>query len=182
MALDAVPTSATNNAYCDVAWADTYHAGRLSNDNYRCATTADKESAIIWATRLLDGLKWIGIRTVATQQLSWPRQGILYEDRLNVGFSSPYYLSSVFSSVFLDPTVNPKYIKDATAELAFWLLGGDTTAPAGTEGFSKIKIDTIELTVTPYDRQKWLNDAVMGMIYRFLQNNSNGLSVHKVST
>lgn len=182
MALDAVVSSPTFNAYCDVAFADAYHAGRLHNDAYRCASTADKEAGIIWATRQFDTVHWKGIRTVPTQPQSWPRQGIIYEDRLNMSDSMPYGFSSIYSSVFLDSATIPVYIKNATAELAFWLMAGDTTAPAGTEGYSSIKIDTIELAINSHDRQKWMNDAVYDLIYRFMVNESHGLSVHKVVT
>lgn len=182
MALDAVPTSPTFNAYCDVVFADAYHGGRLHNDAYRCASVADKEAAIIWATRLFDTVHWVGIRTSPTQPQSWPRQGVIYEDRLGMNGSLPYGFSSVYSSVFLDSATVPVYIKNATCELALWLLANDTTAPAGTEGFSQIKIDTIELTVAPGDRQKWMNGAVYDMIYRFMIDRSSGVSVPKIVT
>lgn len=182
MALDANPASGTFNAYCDVAFADVYHGGRLHNDAYRCASTADKEAAIIWATRLFDTVHWVGIRTSPTQPQSWPRQGVIYEDRLAMSGSLPYGFSSVYSSVFLDPATVPVYVKNATAELALSLLANDTTAPAGTEGFSQIKIDTIELTIQAGDRQKWMVDSVYDLIYRFMVDQSHGLVVHKIST
>ena len=164
MALDAVMSSSTFNAYCDVAFADAYHGGRLHNDAYRCASTADKEAGLIWATRLFNSIMWAGSRVAETQPQAWPRQWVEFEG---------YYLS---------PLSIPVRIKNATAELAMWLLAGDTTAPAGTEGFSRIKVDTIELVVSSSDRQKWMNDAVYDVIYPFMVDGSRGISVHKVVT
>lgn len=164
MALNADPASPLFNAYCDLVFADAYHGGRLHNDAYRCAKTTDREAAIIWATRVFNSVVWAGARVSTDQPQAWPRQWVEYEG---------YYLSS---------STIPIQIKNATAELAFWLLAGDSTAPAGTEGFSKIKIDTIELTINSTDRQKWMNDAVYDIIYPFVVDTSRGISVHKVVT
>lgn len=166
MALDAVVGSATFNAYCDVAFADAYHGGRLHNDTYWCATTAKKEAGIIWATRLLDTLEWKGSTSLTTQRLMWPRQ----------------WITSLYGATYLDSALIPTSIKNATAELAFWLLSNDTTAPTGTEGFSHIRIDTIELSIASMDRQKWLNDAVLDHIYWMLNRSGRGISVHKIVT
>lgn len=168
MALVFDPAAVGFNAYCSVAQFDAYHATRLHNAEALSATTPTKEAAIIWMTRNFEVLQWKGWMTVASQNLQFPRTGIFRNGNevLDASASALYY------NIIFDPATIPTFLMEATAEGAFWLIKSDTTAPVGTEGFSRIKADVVELQIDKRDRLKWLNDSVKNIIYRYLKNSN----------
>lgn len=96
------------NAYIDVAFADEYHAGR-ANAAWAAAsvTIGEKRAAIVRATDYIEsvfGARFLGIRKVGTQGLSWPRVGAWLDDALVTGV--------------------PDAVKRATAEYALRSLAG----------------------------------------------------------
>ena len=167
MALDANPSSPTFNSYSTLAEADSYHATRLHNSAWTSANSADKESALIWATRNFETIDWKGMRTVPSQKFQFPRN-MLFIDGGQYGYGS----DALYSTWMFDSSTIPEFLKNATAEAAMWLLQSDTTAPVGTEGFKRIKVDTIELEIDRKDRLKWMNDAVRNIIWRYVLNSN----------
>lgn len=149
------PTLAGFNCYISLAAANEYHQTRLHNDAWTNASATEKMKALIWASRMLDTLQWRGVRTVATQAKEFPRTGLY-----------------VMSGYMLDELSIPQFLKETTAELAFWLLDQDSTAPAGTEGFSQIRVDVIDIKIDKSSKASWLNDAVRNLCWRFLVSNS----------
>jgi len=95
----SIPIAAvsTETAYCTVAEAEVYFSGRLGADAWDDAVSTDKSKALITATRMIDRLNYIGIRTSELQSLQFPRN---------------------------DDTSIPTDIKNATCELALALLDG----------------------------------------------------------
>jgi len=177
LTLDADPTSATFNCYSTLAEATNYHSARLHNDAWNNAGSSDKNKALMWATRVLDTLRWRGVRTSGTQNLQFPRRGLsYYESDAIGGFDYEIVDVSVnpgyFTKVEISDSTVPQFLKDATAELAMWLIDSDTTAPTGTEGFTEIKVDVIDLKIKAADRQDWFNDSVRSLVWRFLYNQS----------
>lgn len=96
-------------------------------------TASGREKAIIWATRILEGMMdWRGsIRTV-DQALRWPRSGVVDDDGRN-----------------LDYDTIPARLEEATAELALFLLGRDTFVMPSLlgQGFSRAKVGSLEVVV-----------------------------------
>ncbi len=154
--LDADPSSPTFNCFCSTCDAEDFFMKRLWDDAWRDAEEAEKEMALLWATRLLDTLKWKGYRTSNTQNLSWPRAGVVYND------SDTYTVTGIliYPDITIDSTTVPQQIKDSTAELALWMLQSDVTAPTGNEGYKRIKVDVIELEPAPGDRPPWFSESV----------------------
>ena len=74
----------------------------------------------------------------------------------------------LLSGYMLDGYTIPDFLKDTTAELAFWLLSQDYTAPTGLEGFKSIKVDTIGIEVDNRREPEWFNDAVRSLCWRWL--------------
>jgi len=114
MAADALittPGAANANAYCDVAFADQYHANRPPvGVTWASASTDQKNAAILWATILMDRLwHWNGYVVDTTQILLWPRQNMLEPNQLQ----------------FVPITEIPIQLKQATAEYARQLLVAD---------------------------------------------------------
>ena len=138
-----------SNSYADASDGDSYHDGHLYATAWSAATTGNKEKALVMATRLIDSLcHFHGFRVTTTQSLQWPRQQCPDPDKPAV----PYTPLSVVLNNYVDPTVVPKAIVDATCEQARELLIADrTTAPpgeglfatwTGTDGTKYSKLDT----------------------------------------
>lgn len=75
MALVAWPAVGANS-YSSRADADTYFADQLNTAVWDAATDADKDKALITATRLLDRETWQGDKTDPDQPLAFPRTGL----------------------------------------------------------------------------------------------------------
>jgi hypothetical protein len=112
MAFDANPASATMNSYTSVEFADDYFALHFKgNEAWIAFTTSQKQSLLVSATTILDTFSYGGLKTVRTQPLQWPRQGI-YDDEGNAYSSAD----------------QPFKVKQATCELAYWIwTEGDRT-------------------------------------------------------
>jgi hypothetical protein len=90
-------------------------AERLHIEPWTAATTADKEAALIMATRALDELvRWHGRPATVTQALAWPQLGH----------------TDCFDRVVAS-TIVPDVVKRATAEYALALLR-ETSETSGT--------------------------------------------------
>ena len=173
--LDADPVSGTFNCYSTLIEALDYHSTRLHNEAWANAGSSDKNKALMWATRQLDTMAWRGVRTVGTQNLAFPRKGLSYYETDSAGSGHESYDIAgmgFFTKIEIDDTTVPQFLKDATAELAMYLLEGDTTAPSGTEGFSRIKVDSIDITINSIDRESWFGKSVRDLVWRFLANSS----------
>lgn len=116
------------NAYATVAEADTYYEGHLYDGDWGAATSTVKQKSLAMATRVLDAeLEWFGARVYQDQALEWPR----YQVRDQDGY-------------ILDSNIVPTIVKDATAELARYLIHSDLTA-GDYQGFEKIKLGSLEM-------------------------------------
>lgn len=152
MALDATPGGASSNSYATVAEADAYHVNHLYATAWTGATTSNKEAALIWATRLLDEqVDWQGSASNLTQALRWPRYGVYNYD-----------------VVFFDHTTIPTWLKNATAELARWLLSEDRTAER-IIGLRSVKADVVAVDFDKYDLKPILPPPVRSLIERYGQ-------------
>ena len=74
MALDATVKGTSANSYSTQADATTYFGDRLGVATRTSASSGDKDSSLVMATRFLDQMMWKGERTTTTQALSYPRQ------------------------------------------------------------------------------------------------------------
>ena len=150
MTLIATPKSTDANSLATLAQANLYHDARLHNTEWTSATDAKKEKALMMATRLINGLDFLGDRTTTAQVLSWPRHRV-YED-----------------SLLLDHNTIPQSIINATSELAFLLLIKDTTRDSGDKGFKSIKVGPIKIDPESSDRSDTIPDSVMDYLRPFV--------------
>ena len=126
----------TSNAYATAAEGDTYHEARLYATDWTGATEANKEAALVWATRLLDeNIEYAGYKKTEDQALRWPRTSVLDVDGYAVN----------------DDAI-PAQIRDATIELARNLLAEDSTKKPDTLGFSKMSVGPLSLDIDKQDR------------------------------
>lgn len=148
LVLDATVGGENSNSYATEAEGDSYHEGRLFVTDWTSATTAIKEAALVWATRVLDySFDWTGSKYTIEQALRWPRYSALDRD-----------------GQLFDSDEIPAELKDATAELARLLITGNRTGETGTEGLKKLKVDVIELEFDKLDRVETIPDEVYQMI------------------
>lgn len=145
--LDATPGGASANSYCTRQEADDYHDTHLWSDTWKAAEAWKKEVALIQATRMLDQeVEWDGSKSDSTQPLRWPRQDVLDPE-----------------GELLANDEIPVFLRNATAELARWLLAEDRTAERGY-GLSSLKADVVELVFDSQDERPVLPAAVQAMV------------------
>ena len=107
------------NAYANAADGDAYHEGHLYATAWTAATTQQKETALVMATRLIDAeYQFGGVKATFAQALQWPRA----ECR------------DVDADDELPSNAVPKAVRDATCEQARELLVVDRTAAPEGEG------------------------------------------------
>lgn len=166
-AIVATPGSATANSYITLAEAEVYISSRLSVTGWPTALSANdtKIAAILWATRILDGVCWRGMAASADQALAWPRSGVYRHGHV------------------LDTDVIPTELKNATAELARQLILSDLTADSDTQsqGISRIKAGPVELQFRDDFVKKHLPDAVLMLLPQsFICDNwKNSIEIHE---
>lgn len=128
-------TGLTNaNAYANAADGDAYHDGHLYATAWTGATTAQKETALVMATRLIDAeYQFHGLKASEPQALQWPRR----ECR------------SLDLEVALPSDAVPKAVIEATCEMARELLIVDRTATPDGEGLKYYNNGPVQ---TGYDK------------------------------
>lgn len=116
----ATAGAADANSYLTVAAADTLANLYLGTLNWASASTDNKGRALIMATRYLDELSYIGTKAATTQALLWPRTEAECGD-----------WSFTSSEI-------PKPIKQATFDLAEYLLSDGSALSGGGAGSSEL--------------------------------------------
>ena len=162
VSFDTTIGGANSTSYVSVSDADDYWSTRLYSTAWDAASNTEKENSLIFATRLLDAwVDWKGVRSTEDQALRWPRWDVYDRDE---------YL--------LDSDIIPTEIANATAELAGTLLSEDTTSQPDTLGFSRLKVDVLEMDIDKIDRDKYgaLPDSVISMVeaYGFVRSRAGG--------
>ena len=115
------------NCFCSLDEADTYHGRRLANNDWRNADEDTRMSALFHATDILHRQKWIGAPTNYEQVLSWPRRFVPNRNSINQGFTGDLEYIDINTPVsltfrYLEDNNIPQFLKDATAELANYLI------------------------------------------------------------
>lgn len=153
MALILIHTAgdASANTYVSLADAESYFESRLHKDAWDNAETADKNAALVWATRLLDSqMDWVGNVVTTTQALRWPRSGVVTEEGLNV-----------------DSSTIPQFLKNAVCEMALLLLSTDRTAENPMDKMSKIRVGPVEIGL------RWTSPSqqvIADQVYEYLKH------------
>ena len=164
MALTIVATAGAvdANSYCTLAEAETYFEGRLHKTDWEDASTGDKNSALAWATSILDEtMNWYGFSMSETQALRWPRTGLASVDGWTVS-----------------STTIPKFLKNATAEFAMHLIAEDRMADSDTMGFKQIAVSSIQITTDKFDRKPTIPQAVWNIVRPYGSKYSGSSSIN----
>jgi len=120
------------NSYATVDEADEYLTqGRLHvTASWTEMTGQQKEAALIWAAREVDLYEFVGSILTTDQALQWPRLNAYTHDGRLVAQDAI-----------------PQAVKNAQAELAYFLAQADPSGIPAGEAFEKVKVGPIEVTM-----------------------------------
>lgn len=131
MALDATVAGASANSYPTRAEADAYFADRLYSTDWTGATNGNKDASLMMATRYVDAaFDWTGSPTTTTQELAWPRTGMVDQN-----------------GNAIDSMTIPRLLKEVVYELAIALLRKDITVQDTVQarGITSIKAGPVSI-------------------------------------
>lgn len=119
-----------SNSYVSVAEAETYLIQNIHvYPSWEALETSTKQAILAWSTRYLDQrARWNGVKTEEDSALRWPRTGVFNADGISIPSDEI-----------------PKQLKDATIEMARYLLEGDRAADRGQDGLKEVQVDVIRL-------------------------------------
>jgi len=126
------------NSYATLVQGNAYHEGHVAASNWTAATDAQKEAALVMATRAIDALfRFEGWKRTATQALQWPRSDCPDVERSG-------------GEAYLADDALPACVRDATSELARFFLAEDRTGDAEGIGLRSLTIeDALRLVFDP---------------------------------
>lgn len=141
--------SATYNTFCSIDEADSYFDRRLGDSDWSSANTDDKSSALYWATDILHRQSWLGAPKDYEQNYAWPRRYVPNRLSISQGFRGDLEYIDVNTPMsltfkYLDDSTIPDFLKDATSELALYLL---KRVDSGKDGVSRYKDQLSSLKV-----------------------------------
>ena len=144
------------NSYANAADGDAYHDGHFYANAWTAATTANKEKALVMATRLIDGqCQFNGVKANESQALQWPREGCRDPD------------ADGWNGGTVADDVVPRPVIEATCEMARELLIVDrTTAPAG-EGLKYFNDGTQQTGYDKNDKRPVISHVAQAMLAKF---------------
>ncbi len=144
------------NAYAAAADGDAYHDGHLYASAWTAATTANKEAALVFATRLIDSqFQFNGHRAHEDQALQWPREGCHDPD------------ADGWAGGTVADSVVPKPVVDATCELARELLVQDRTSAPPGEGLKYFNDTGTQTGYDKSDRRPIISHVAQAMLAKF---------------
>ena len=155
------------NCFCSLDEADTYHGRRLANNDWRNADEDTRMSALFHATDILHRQKWIGAPKDYDQALSWPRRFVPNRNSINQGFTGDLEYIDINTPVsltfrYLEDITIPQFLKDATAELANYLIlraaSGKDEVSQYTDQLSSLSLGGGAVALNFREDSKYLTD------------------------
>lgn len=118
------------NSYVDLTDANDYAETTDFEAAWTALTDEEKQDLLIRSSRYIDRIvQWNGQRVDQDSGLRWPRAGVYDEDGFEISSDEI-----------------PGLLKDSVVETALYFANGtDWTQPTGTEGFTQIEVDVINL-------------------------------------
>jgi hypothetical protein len=171
------------NAYAKAADGDAYHEGHLYASAWTVATTAKKEAALVFATRLIDVVyQFNGVRTLSGQTLQWPRMDCREPDGTTAQFVAggdnavvPMFIIPgsagkiivVDNPMLVPGNVVPKAVVEGTCELARELLIADRTATPPGEGLKYYNEAGTQTGYDKEDRRPIISPVVQALLAKY---------------
>src|SRR5438093_6912314 len=153
---------ANANSYASAADGDAYHLGHYYASVWTSATTGNKETALVMATRLIDAsYQFNGFKKGSVQALQWPREGAIDPDRRDIRLS---VLENKLGPYFESDKI-PKLLSDATCEMARELLTADRTLAPNGEGLKNMSlVGTLSFTFDKNDCPPAISHLAQSML------------------
>jgi hypothetical protein len=152
------------NSYAAVADGNTYHDGHLYGTAWTAATDAQKATALVMASRLIDAeYQFGGVQTTDGQALAWPRYRCSDPDRDPMVRTS----SLLIWENWLPENLVPKNVIAATCELARELLIADRTAAPAGEGLKYYNAGGIQTGYDKADRRPIIPAVVQALLTKY---------------
>lgn len=173
------------NSYISLADANTYFAAAVVHADWDAATDDLKTRLILTAVKILDScVEFNGFKANILQPLQWPR----VEARDPNQYGGAYYRRpDTYLAQYFDSTTVPKGIKDATCEMARFLLqaqnaSDDRTADAPGKGIEEFEIfQGLKVKFSKADQRPIIPDALNMMLSDFGVVKSNRAGNARVS-
>lgn len=145
---DSTAGGANANSYVSVADADDFFAAHLES-SFWAIPTAKKQAVLVQATNRIDREKFGGQLTQRnTQRLQFPRSYVLSRDTVMV---NPDFNDAYNAYYFRNPTTIPLEVKQATCEMALYLLkrasGEFTVDDNDLETLTNYKVGPLDLAI-----------------------------------
>jgi hypothetical protein len=142
-----------SNAYASAADGDAYFDGHLYATAWTAATLANKEKALVFATRLIDAeYQFYGTQLKPEQALQWPRENCPNRD--------------ASEGEILPSNAVPKAVSQATCEMARELLILDRTAAPPGEGISSTWTDVSGTKYSKWDTRPVISRVAQAMLMK----------------
>jgi hypothetical protein len=143
------------NSYADLAEADAYFEARLHSSLWTEGVEDENARALIFATLLIDALfRFEGWKRTAEQARQWPR--LRCPDAEHSG-----------GSKFLPDNTVPVCLREATCELARFLLAEDRTGDAEGIGLRSLSIEgALKMVFDPARPKPVVPEFVQAMLAR----------------
>lgn len=140
------------NAYANAADGEAYHDGHLYASAWTAASAANKDAALVMATRLIDGqYQFNGLKANEAQALQWPRRQCRipdYEDELPAD-------------------AVPKAVVETTCEMARELLIADRTAAPPGEGLKYYNDGPVQTGYDKNDTRPVISHVAQAMLAKY---------------
>lgn len=139
-----------STSYAAVEYADDYFTIQpAAFTTWDALTDTEKQQYLSLATRYLDQkVDWKGNIADEDQALRWPRTGAYTRDGVAVG-----------------STVIPRPVKDATCEMAKYLINNDPSAGQDTDVLKKVVVDVIEIEYQDGTGQPKVPSLINSILY-----------------
>ena len=143
------------NSYATRAEGNAYHEGHVAATDWTAATDAQKEAALVMATRAIDALfRFEGWKRTSTQTLQWPRTDCPDVERSEGEDDLP------------EDTL-PASVRDAACELARHLIVQDRTGDPEGIGLRSLTIEgALRLVFDPLRPKPVVPQFVQAMLGR----------------
>lgn len=149
------------NSYLDRDDADAYIIDRSDAGVWLTASDAEKDAALVTATRFLDDKAWIGQAVSVSQNLGWPR------------VNAKYYDNRLGLVVELGETDIPENLKRAVAETALYYLQNPGVYQSTATTYESISIGPISLSDSNSKKSNPKTPAGVMTLLRPLQRKSS---------
>jgi len=149
--LDATIGGSSSNSYVDLLEASLIANNLPFASDWESQSPADRETALIVATRWLETLSYGGTRCSTTQRLKWPRKGAECDDQISDCTAIPYAIKEA------EVILAYQYVLAPNSFPGFGGSAGDST-PTGTY-IKRQKIDVLEIEYDQFNENQYNDDC-----------------------